>query len=65
MALPFIISTVTNLNCAVPLPCHYFVFITLQAQGHTACVNTSEGVVAPPPVCFQGLGQEIENESKK
>ena len=45
-----------NLYCAVPMSCHYLVVIILQAQDHTASLDPSEGVVAPPPVYLQGLG---------
>ena len=51
-----------NLYCAVHMSCHYLVVIILQAQDPTASHNPSEGVVAPPPVCLQELGNGIENK---
>ena len=51
-----------NLYCAVVMSCHYLAVIIPQAQDHTASLDPSEGVVAPPPVCLQGLGNGIENK---
>ena len=51
-----------NLYCAVIMSCHYLVVIALQAQDRTPSLDTSEGVVAPPPVCLQGLGNGIGNK---
>ena len=51
-----------NLYCPVIMSCHYLAVIILQAPDPTAGLDLSEGVVAPPPVCLQGLGNEIETE---
>ena len=51
-----------NLYCAVSMSCHYLVVITLQALVPTVSLDTSEGVVAPPPVSLQGLGNGIESK---
>ena len=43
------------------MPGQYLVLITLQTSDCTASLDPSEDVVAPPPVCLQGLGNGIEN----
>ena len=48
-------TAAVNLYCAVPMSCHYLVVITLQTQDPTVSLHRSQGVVAPPPVCLQGL----------
>ena len=49
-----------NLYCAVTMSCHYFFVVILQAPDLTASLDPSEDVVAPPPVCLQGLGNGME-----
>ena len=49
-----------NLYCAVLMSSHYLLVIILQAPDPTASLDTSEGVVAPPPVYLQGLRNGIE-----
>jgi len=41
---------------------HYLNVVKLQAPDLTAGLDTSEGVVPPPPVCLQGLGKGMECE---
>ena len=56
------IIVAANLHCTILMPCHNLVVIKLQAPDPTASINPSEGIVAPPPVCLQGLGNGIENK---
>ena len=51
-----------NLYCAVLMSSHYLNVVELQARDPTASLDPSEGVVAPPPVCLQGLGNGMECE---
>ena len=44
------------------MSCHYLVVIKLQAPDCTASLDPSEGAVATPPVCLQGLGNGIGNK---
>ena len=46
------------------MSCHYLPVVTLQAPDPTASLDPSEGVVPPPPVSLQGLGNGIEDKEK-
>lgn len=47
------------------MPCHYLVVVTLQARNCIASFDPTAGVVAPLPVCLQGLGNRIQPKSEE